>query len=853
MTNNFTVAQIDGSISGDTVAFCSGTGSITVTNPDNNNSSGFKLMSEIDWTQVKTIRYKSSYASSSPYAYYGYRVTEGGSSSTSGLTRTVTGADPEYTTTFDCTFPSSSIANFYTRSGRYLPVTFYDLEVLDANGNSLLMATPAYTLTVNPTPADADVRFEIEGTTVTEDVYNINTTSSTIVNNNGVLSGFTTSQYAYLPEYFAPNLADTWEMQLKFTYTYVNSYQRLCGAVNNTSVAQIVLGMGNDSGFRLQCWASSNGTQWNISSGTIGSTVFQNGTTYWLKVRFTGTQYQFDLSADGENFTREATITSSTHLNNNNSNFLLGNAELSGYFRGTIDLNECYIKIDDELWWEGKTVTYPNPVTVEENTAVTYTVSKTGYTTQTDTVTVNANTVLNVVLSKPSSIRLGSTSINKIMFGSTEINRMYLGSTLVYGEAPVEDWTITDSGGSLSRTTFPYTVNNFNSATHPEYGNITATTQFDVSNIGLNNNMTVTVDGSTLSGTSGLYARDCTAIISCTGSTPTSLYTPAITSPISGDFDYMHLDKAGKCIEVLDHYLPYEPTYPENFITFDSANNTLTLAAGEYDASTRYNTPVILSASTVLNNMGGLFWADSNFEYMIDIARNSYDIYICSNSPGNLLSSVEAKANLSTGTTHYFSGFSRNGITLSSSYVTIPFENFTAEGSGVLRYTPQNNPSTGSPYLWANTGNSFTLKANINSSAVNADYTYTVYTGYIIQYSSPYTVYTTQDVIINYLDDTSETLVTGDTSVAIPGTKLASAKNIEIVYRFTQTCDRMRVQGISPRILAKYSGNFSRAIGISTEYGLRVGGGQYATPYYFNVNADDTLQSISTTPLYPLG
>ena len=451
-------------------------------------------------------------------------------------------------------------------------------------------------------------------------------------------------------------------------------------------------------------------------------------------------------------------------------------------------------------------------------------------------------------------MNIGNKEIIAAYIGDTQVDRIYLGDELVYGEAPTEDWDVSLTGESLSRLAFPYTVNNFNSATHPEYGNITAATQFDISNIGLDNNMTVTVDGSTLSGTSGLYARDCTVVIACSGRTPTSLYTPAITSPISGDFDYMHLDKAGKCIEVLDHYLPYEPTYPENFVTFDSVNNTLTLAAGEYDASTRFNTPVTLSSPTVLNNMGGLFWADSNFEYMVDITRNSYNIYICSNSSSsNLLSSVEAKANLYSGTTHYFSGFSRNGITLSSSYATIPFDNFTAGGQGALRYTPQNNPSTGSIYAWANTGNSFTLKANINSSAVDPLYTYTVYTGYIIQYSSPYTVYTTQDVIINYLDDTSETIVTGDTSAVISGTKLASAKSIEIVYRFTQTCDRMRVQGISPRILAEYSGNFSRAIGISTEHDLRIGGGQYATPYYFNVNSDDTLQSISTTPLYPLG
>ena len=187
--------------------------------------------------------------------------------------------------------------------------------------------------------------------TVIEDVEQFNITNGIIVKNK-IMSGFNSSNYGYLLQSFDPQNYDNWEFLFKTKYKINgNAVQRLCGAINSTSVSQIIIGAGSDSGNKLKLWLSSSGTSWNICSGNSGVTILKDDIDYYFKMMFDGNKYELLSSTDKENWITEISVSSSTKLNSNNSAFLLGNAELAGYWNGSIDLSESYIKVNDEIWW----------------------------------------------------------------------------------------------------------------------------------------------------------------------------------------------------------------------------------------------------------------------------------------------------------------------------------------------------------------------------------------------------------------------------------------------------------------------------------------------------------------------
>ena len=179
------------------------------------------------------------------------------------------------------------------------------------------------------------------------------TNHGTLINNEAILSNFGETNYFILPEPFNTSTANTWEM--KYKVVFKNNSVRLTGARDNTTVAQIVIGV-DDTTHKLIWWLSSNGAGWNIATSESGqgTTTLIDGQTYYIKATFDGSKYQCYLSTDDINYILQLNINSSTKLFNNNSEFFIGNAELWGNWGdGTIDLKECYIKINDQIWWQG--------------------------------------------------------------------------------------------------------------------------------------------------------------------------------------------------------------------------------------------------------------------------------------------------------------------------------------------------------------------------------------------------------------------------------------------------------------------------------------------------------------------
>ena len=178
-----------------------------------------------------------------------------------------------------------------------------------------------------------------------------------IVNTNGVLSGFTSRNYATIEPPFTPN-TNLWEVVFKFTTgTNISSEQYVFASQRGSSGSYHGIFFEIKSS-KIFMQGSTSGSSWNINTGS--TTTLTVNTTYWLKGVFDGSTYKLYLSTDGTNFTQEgSTVTNSNpiYLTTVVSRIgVYGNS--AGYpFNGTVDLKESYINIGGGKWWEG--VTYP--------------------------------------------------------------------------------------------------------------------------------------------------------------------------------------------------------------------------------------------------------------------------------------------------------------------------------------------------------------------------------------------------------------------------------------------------------------------------------------------------------------
>lgn len=101
-----------------------------------------------------------------------------------------------------------------------------------------------------------------------------------------------------------------------------------------------------------------DGNDW-VYSGTSVNSIELN-TFYYYKVVFDGSKYTFNISTDDENYEELAVIDSNMFIGENSTPFYLQfgvnravDYDWSATNNCTIDFSKCYIKIDNELWWDG--------------------------------------------------------------------------------------------------------------------------------------------------------------------------------------------------------------------------------------------------------------------------------------------------------------------------------------------------------------------------------------------------------------------------------------------------------------------------------------------------------------------
>ena len=167
----------------------------------------------------------------------------------------------------------------------------------------------------------------------------------TVTNNTGVISGFSASNYLTLPKTF--NTGQNWEIVFKatlaeseYTYQCMLGYNYLIGlCVKTTTDGMVVhLNLGDGS-----TWASGcNGTEKLVA-----------GETYWFKASKVGNVTTVQHSTDNKTWITDGTLETSFTSQNQ---LWVGNINTSNQvFHGSIDLPNCYIKVNGSIWWQGGT------------------------------------------------------------------------------------------------------------------------------------------------------------------------------------------------------------------------------------------------------------------------------------------------------------------------------------------------------------------------------------------------------------------------------------------------------------------------------------------------------------------
>ncbi len=172
-----------------------------------------------------------------------------------------------------------------------------------------------------------------------------------IIDNQGVLSGFNANKYAVLPKTFNPG-DKTWEIMLKVNTGsgYPNTNAPLFRDGTREFDGFVLYGR---SGGILDVHITSDGANWNIAKNVKSTIALQPSTDYYIRSRFTGESYTVDVSTDKIEWTNYITVESSLPIYSNLNRSCIGWEQYGYYWTGSIDLNECYIKIDGEYFWKG--------------------------------------------------------------------------------------------------------------------------------------------------------------------------------------------------------------------------------------------------------------------------------------------------------------------------------------------------------------------------------------------------------------------------------------------------------------------------------------------------------------------
>lgn len=217
---------------------------------------------------------------------------------------------------------------------------------------------------------------ELSGTSTYKDLYNYLINNSTITtlnsginvfgslqNNNGVLSGFSNTNYATLPFTFGPSNSD-WEVRLKFHYVSSDALQQLIGQQENYTgefVHDIYLVPRSNKPIVLHvACQNSDGSVFDQALQSDNYSLVNN-TDYWIKYGYSNNTLYIEISTDGLNYSSILSYSANglKFYTWTKHNLKFGiNIDGIFSFQGSIDTNQCYIIENNSIIWQGNTPFY---------------------------------------------------------------------------------------------------------------------------------------------------------------------------------------------------------------------------------------------------------------------------------------------------------------------------------------------------------------------------------------------------------------------------------------------------------------------------------------------------------------
>lgn len=154
----------------------------------------------------------------------------------------------------------------------------------------------------------------------------------------GVFSGFSGTNYLAIQEPFKINANTVAEFVFKINISSIASGYSFFGTLNSYG---LLISMSNAG--RLSLYIG-DGSSWNIASGILTTSVLSTDTDYFVKLIFNKQSVSLLISTDGIAYTGATTTIT---LNQEYVyDLCYGIGRITGtYFRGSIDLNNSYIKL----------------------------------------------------------------------------------------------------------------------------------------------------------------------------------------------------------------------------------------------------------------------------------------------------------------------------------------------------------------------------------------------------------------------------------------------------------------------------------------------------------------------------
>lgn len=175
------------------------------------------------------------------------------------------------------------------------------------------------------------------------------------VNKDGVVSGFTTSNGLRLSGLKSYSTGEINSMEMVFKiHTPTEGNWTSNGRIINGTTAYDNFALDINQTKSTFSFINEDVTTLNKTIQVAPSNMLSD-TDYWIKVTYDGTDLKGFYSLDGETYTLQDTVVHNSSDLYTGSTFSIGNRSYDSYsgcvWNGSIDLKECQIIINNEIWW----------------------------------------------------------------------------------------------------------------------------------------------------------------------------------------------------------------------------------------------------------------------------------------------------------------------------------------------------------------------------------------------------------------------------------------------------------------------------------------------------------------------